>query len=245
MQAPHAAARSGSAQQNCVDVDIMTPIKKEASQSMPADRDSERIRRKLNQCKVPLEWIDIAIGLIRADLVLLAADEVVELCMHLDTLFSKTRKLAKTAKRSWHADMTGAALDDAAMGCIEVCKICERASGFLGSNGLNILYKKAFSNPNMKIPYRLRMVWTYMDWKAATTSTSAHRKKKLVHSLDDLFTPENVCRDEELRCAVNVGMRALEVEKEESDDMAFTEAMHVVDRELEKIELKHAPIVIT
>ena len=74
--------------------------------------------------------------------------------------------------------------------------------------------------------------------KIAVTSTSGNRKRP-VHVFDGVFTPEEVCRNIDLRCAVNIGMRAIELQDGEVSDHMRMEALKEVDRTLEQLELKH------
>lgn len=197
-----------------------------------------QIRKNLIQKKISHEWTDIAADLLLLDLVLATNDEFMELCIDLHKLDCDIRDLVKSSRSLWHAEMHGHQLDHAALACIAVFRAFTNACSFLGDNGKATLSKMVFKNKARKIPYRVRMVWNYMDWKIAVTSTSGNRKKP-VHVFDRVFTPEEVCRNIDLRCAVNIGMRAIELQDGEISDHTRMQALQEVDRVLEQLELKH------
>ena len=197
-----------------------------------------QIRKNLLEKKISHEWMHIATDLLLLDLVLATNDEFMELCIDLHKLDCDIRDLVKSSRSFWHAEMHGHQLDHAALACIAVFTAFTNACSFLGDNGKATLSKMVFKNKARKIPYRVRMVLNYMDWKIAVTSTSGNRKRP-VHAFDGLFTPEEVCRNIDVRCAVNIGMRAIELRDGGISDHTRMEALQEVDRVLEQLELKH------
>lgn len=202
------------------------------------DKHFLQIRKKLIERKISHGWTDIAADLLLLDLVLVTHDEFMELCIDLHKLDCDIRDLVRSSRSLWHTEMLGQQLDHAALACIAVFTAFTNASSFLGDKGKATLSRMVFHNKARKIPYRVRMVWNYMDWKYAVTPTSGNRKKP-VHVFDNVFTPEEVCRNSDVRCAVNVGMRAIELQDGGISDHTRMQALQEVDHALEQLELQH------
>ena len=151
--------------------------------------------------------------LLHLDRIKISKKAFMELCIDLFTLDRDFKILVATAVQKWNANMTHEEVKQAAADCNKVFDNIARVTMRLGDEGAKTLSGIIFGNNKFPLPKTIDMVWNYVDWKLATSVTCQNRRGKVLSPWDDVFTIENVSRDKDIRCAVNIGMELMKLEK--------------------------------
>ncbi len=157
------------------------------------------------------DWVVFSMDLLYLDGIKVSKNAFMELCIDLYTLDRDFNILTATAVKKWNAEMTHKEVKQAAADCNNVFDKIAKVMMNLGDRGKQTLSEIIFGNDKYPIPKTIEMVWNYVDWKFATSSTCKNYRKKVVSPWDDVFTPENVCRDNDVWCAVNIGMELIKL----------------------------------
>lgn len=168
--------------------------------------------QELALLNVDHDWVVFSMDLLYLDGVKVSKNAFMELCIDLYTLDRDFNILTATAVKKWNAEMTHKEVKQAAADCNNVFDKIAKVMMSLGDRGKQTLSEIIFRNDKYPIPKTIEMVWNYVDWKFATSSTCKNCRKKVVSPWDDVFTPENVSRDNDVRCAVNIGMELIKLE---------------------------------
>jgi hypothetical protein len=159
------------------------------------------------------EWVVFGMDLLYLDEIKISKKAFMELCIDLYTLDRDFKILVATAVKKWNANMTHEEVKQAAVDCNKVFDNIARVTMRLGDEGAKILLGIIFGNSKFPLPKTIEMVWNYVDWKLATSVTCQSRRGKVLSPWDDVFTPENASMDNDVRCAVNIGMQLMKLEK--------------------------------
>ena len=220
MQAPTATAKRGAvaetksaASMACVDTDKRRPPRSETIVST-------QTRASPLAPQVQRDVVDFCMNLLLLDDILTSKEKFHDFCIDIYLLECYVTLISKLSDTYWHAGMTRHQIKHAALCCCFVTACVDKVLKNLGENGRAALMRGMFAE-KCAIPEGVKMVWAYLDWKHATTSSSRRRRnKKGSKSVwDAVFTPESVCKDPILRCAVEIGMEAAKIDTE----AAFTD----------------------
>lgn len=206
------AETKSAASMACVDTDKRRPPRSETIVST-------QTRAYAPAPQVPSDVVDFCMNLLLLDDILTSKEEFQDFCIDIYLLECYVSLISKLSDTCWHADMTCRQTKHAALCCCYVTVCVDKVLIILGENGRTALSRGMFAE-KCAIPEGVKMVWAYLDWKHATTSSCRRRRnKKGSKSVwDAVFTPESVCKDPILRCAVQIGMEATKIDTE----VAFT-----------------------
>ena len=160
---------------------------------------------------VPREFASICMDLLLLDDHLTTKDEFGKFCRDAYAVKVHAMDLSFLDASFWHADMEQSKTRHAALCCVYFSKCLEDALAILGENGQAALSRKVHEK-NSGVPHCAKMALAYMDWKAVHGPGANTRRSKTKSVWDDVFTPERMCIDSELRCAVKIGMECLKID---------------------------------
>lgn len=157
--------------------------------------------------------VNFCMDLLLLDDIVPMREQFQHFCREVYTLQNHVDTLVRCCQKKWHPDMHDDECKQAALLCVVVTWGFEKVMQALGNDGKKAFSLKIFKH-GPKIPHRVQLVWSYIEWKILHDSSNTTRRRGNKSVWDDIFTPEAVCVNPDIRCAVKVGMHAVKVSRE-------------------------------
>ena len=160
--------------------------------------------------KVSSDISEFCMNLLLMDNILTSRDKFKEFCSSIFLMMDYVQYLRHMFSMSWHLNMPPKDTKYAAKCCLVISEHFSNCLTYLGQQGRAVLSQKV-NDKNTGFPYCAQMVWAYVDWKLVHETNNERHKHKNVSPFDDVFTAENIAKNEILRLAVLIGMEVMSI----------------------------------